>query len=80
MPAYCLAGRRAAPPEDCGGIWQYQWLIEAGLDPAHPDFGEGREQLDWIFGENVVPNPEAFEVERVNRCLAAAAANGFQAW
>lgn len=80
LPALCLGGRRAAPPDDCGGIWQYQWLVEAGLDPAHPDFGEAREQLDWIFGEDVAFDPEAFDVEEINRTLAAAAATNFQAW
>ncbi len=76
----CTAGRRAAPPDDCGGIWRYQYLVEAGMDTSHPDYGEVREQLDWIFGENVTLDPEAFDLERINRKLAAAADNGFQAW
>lgn len=80
LPAFCSGGRRAAPPDDCGGIWQYQWLVEAGSDPAHPDFGEAREQLDWIFGEDVTFDPEAFDVERINRTLEAAAATNFQVW
>lgn len=80
LPAICLGGRRAAPPDDCGGIWQYQWLIEAGLEPAHPDFGEAREQLDWIVGEDVSFDPEAFDVKWINRKLEAAAATNFQAW
>lgn len=80
LPAFCSGGRRAAPPDDCGGIWQYQWLLEAGLDPAHPDFGEVREQLDWIFGEDVTFDPEAFDLERINRTLEAAAATSFHGW
>jgi len=80
LPAICLGGRRAAPPDDCGGIWQYQWLVEAGLDPAHPDFGEAREQLDWMFGEDATFDPEAFDIEWINRKLEAAAATNFQAW
>jgi hypothetical protein len=79
-PAICLGGRRAAPPDDCGGIWQYQWLVEAGLDPDHPDFGEAREQLDWIYGENVTFDPEAFDLEWINRKLEAAADTNFQSW
>jgi hypothetical protein len=32
----CLTGRRACPPEDCGGIWGYQELLEILTDPATP--------------------------------------------
>ncbi len=36
----CLAGRRACPPEDCGGVWGYEELCQ-GTSPwqeAHADF------------------------------------------
>jgi len=38
-PTYplCIAGKRACPPEDCGGSWGYAELLRALRDPNHPD-------------------------------------------
>jgi hypothetical protein len=33
----CLTGKRACPPEDCGGIWRYAGFLEAIQDPQHPE-------------------------------------------
>jgi hypothetical protein len=41
----CLAGRRACPPEDCGGIPGYEDLLVALRSPSHP---ERREWLTWV--------------------------------
>lgn len=43
----CLAGERACPPEDCGGIWGYQSLVEAIRDPSHEDHDN---MLRWLGG------------------------------
>ncbi len=59
----CIAGERACPPEDSGGIGGYYNLLEAAQDPAHP---EHEESLEWL-GENF--DPEAFDREAVNRRL-----------
>ena len=60
----CLAGKRACPPEDVGGIWAYPQFLEAIRDPEHP---QHEELLDWVGGEF---DPEAFDLEAVNRKLA----------
>jgi hypothetical protein len=41
----CVAGRRACPPEDCGGPWGYQNLLEALRDPQHE---EHTQSLKWL--------------------------------
>ena len=55
----CLAGRRACPPEDCGGVWGYEGFLEAIKNPKHP---EHEEMLEWIGGEF---DPEHFDPEEV---------------
>ena len=59
----CVAGRRARPPEDCGGPWGYAELLEVIGEPEHPDHEQTRE---W-FGEEF--DPEDFSIEAVNASL-----------
>ena len=59
----CLTGKRACPPEDCGGIWGYASLLEAIRDPEHP---EHEEMVDWVGGAF---DPEAFDLDEVNSAL-----------
>jgi hypothetical protein len=66
----CIAGRRACPPEDCGGPWGYAELLTAIADPDHPDHRERREWLDDDF------DPEAFDMKEVNTLLALVGPEG----
>lgn len=54
LPA-CIDGRRACPPEDCGGTWGYRELLEILASPAHPEHDERREWIGRPF------DPEAFD-------------------
>ena len=59
----CLTGKRACPPEDCGGIWGYASLLAALRAPEHPEHDEMGE---WVGGEF---DPEAFDLDEVNQEL-----------
>jgi len=55
----CVAGRRACPPEDCGGMPGYEQALEILANPAHP---EHQEMLVWIGSFD----PKRFDLEAVN--------------
>ena len=59
----CLKGARACPPEDCGGCWGYEELLET---IQGPDNEEKEEMLDWLGDEF---KPDAFDLKTINRCL-----------
>ncbi len=55
----CIGGKRACPPEDCGGIWGYEELLEIIAKPDHERY---EEMLDWLGGDF---DPEHFDIEEV---------------
>jgi hypothetical protein len=58
LPA-CVGGRRAGPPEDCGGAWGYAELLHVLADPTHPEHAQRHEWVDgWGHGEF---DPERFD-------------------
>ena len=59
----CLAGRRACPPEDCGGPSGYRHLLDVLADSGHE---EHRELADWV-GRSF--DPEDFDVIQTNERL-----------
>ena len=60
----CIKGKRACPPEDCGGPWGYVEFLEAIQNPSHPDHDD---MLEWIEGAF---DPEEFDLDEVNQRLA----------
>ena len=60
----CIKGKRACPPEDCGGPWGYVEFLEAIQNPSHPDHDD---MLEWIDGAF---DPEEFDLDEVNQRLA----------
>ena len=63
-PLQCVAGKRACPPEDVGGLGGYGHFLAALEDPNHPDHDEYRE---WA-GEEF--DPSTFDRDAVDRALA----------
>ncbi|NCJ05296.1 plasmid pRiA4b ORF-3 family protein [Synechococcales cyanobacterium C] len=59
----CIKGKRACPPEDCGGVWGYAEFLEAIQDPENPEHSS---MLEWIGGSF---DPEEFSLEEANQQL-----------
>ena len=55
----CIAGERACPPEDCGGIGGYQEFLETIFDPNQ----ERETMLEWVGGSF---DPETFNPRQVS--------------
>jgi len=46
----CLKGKRACPPEDCGGPCGYQELLEILSDPEHGEYESTKEWIESFKG------------------------------
>lgn len=55
----CVAGKRACPPEDCGGIWGYRDFLKVLKNPGHEEY---EDLLVWAGGKF---DPEYFDPEKV---------------
>ncbi len=66
-----IAGQRASPLEDSGGVWGYQHLVEVLNNPADPRHSE---MIDWVFGDEEPEegfhfDAEAYDLDAVNEAL-----------
>ncbi len=59
----CLAGKRACPPEDCGGIWGYSDLLEILANPDHEEY---ESSLEWVGDEF---DPDYLDIVEINELL-----------
>jgi hypothetical protein len=67
----CTAGRRACPPEDCGGVWGYRDLLEILADPGHPDHPD---RLEWLgLGAAAELDPARFDLGAASAALSGLA-------
>jgi hypothetical protein len=63
----CVGGRRAAPPEDCGGVWGYADLLEIMEDPNHPEHSD---RLEWLALESAAEfDPVRFNPAEITEAL-----------
>jgi hypothetical protein len=59
----CLAGERAGPPEDCGGLEAFHDMLACIKEP---DTDIGREWLEWLGPEY---DATRCDVEKINKAL-----------
>jgi len=63
----CTAGRRAAPPEDCGGPWGYENLLAILADPANQEHAS---MLEWLGLESADEfDPAEFDADELSEIL-----------
>jgi hypothetical protein len=63
MYPLCVAGERAGPPEDCGGVEAFHDML-ACINEPHTELG--REWLEWLGPDY---NPERCDLEKINKAL-----------
>jgi hypothetical protein len=59
----CIKGKRACPPEDIGGVWGYEELLEILSDPNNDEYDS---YIEWVGSEF---DPEEFDIEEINQRL-----------
>lgn len=59
----CIDGKRACPPEDCGGTYGYQHLLDILNDKNDPEY---EDTIDWL-GESF--DSEKFDIDEINESL-----------
>jgi predicted outer membrane protein len=64
LPAVCIKGKRACPPEDCGGINEYQDILQQLV--SIDDQSTNKELQQWLGNDF---DPQFFNMIEVNQIL-----------
>ncbi len=59
----CIKGKMNCPPEDCGGVWGYENMLEILSQPDHEEY---EDYMDWLGGEF---DPGYFDMDEINESL-----------
>lgn len=65
----CLSGDRRCPPENCGGIWSYQEVLEALASGSSSV--SGSELAEWLEWAGPSFDPAIFDLEATNKRLSS---------
>jgi len=60
---FCISGERCGPPENCGGIEDYQNILKIIADKKHKDYRETRAKIGRGW------NPDRINFNKINRLL-----------
>lgn len=64
FPIICVKGVRACPPEDVGGVWGYQHMLEVLADPKNEEHEDMKEWIGDYFA-----GPDFFDLDAVNEAI-----------
>lgn len=59
-------GRRAAPPEDCGGVWGYEEILAVREGLLDGDDADDPDRLEWVRERFYYWEPEKFDLDAAN--------------
>lgn len=65
----CLSGKRACPPEDCGGVQGYYDTLEILRSPRHDEYEHTKTWIESMTGGPF--DPDAFDLNAINAALTA---------
>ena len=72
--ATATGGERAAPPEDCGGVWRYAHLLDSWANGDAAD----REEAEMWLGDDF--DPDFVDLDAINKGLARLSFEDPAAW